>query len=305
MELISNTWSKKGLIFQPNSNLEWMKTHAALPIALPIKDNLFRIYFSTRNSHNQASVGYVELDITNPKEILHVSENPVLTLGKIGCFDDSGVMAHSIVDVNGKLYLYYTGWNQSKTVPFRWAIGLAISEDNGKTFERISEGPILDRNTIDPYFAASPTVIFEENLWKMWYISGQGWHSVSGKLFNPYHIRYAESEDGVNWKRQGHVAIDFKTKDETRIGRASVIKTKNFYQMWYSYASKNYEMGYAESDDGINWIRKDEESGINISKTGWDSEMIEYPFIFRHNEKTYLLYNGNNYGETGFGYALS
>jgi hypothetical protein len=32
--------------------------------------------------------------------------------------------------------------------------------------------------------------------------------------------------------------------------------------------------------------------------------MIEYPFVFDHQGSRYLLYNGNNYGETGVGLAL-
>jgi hypothetical protein len=83
--------------------------------------------------------------------------------------------------------------------------------------------------------------------------------------------------------------------------------------MWYSYRQKrgyrsdkssSYRLGYAESRDGIKWNRKDDQVGINVSPSGWDSEMIEYPFYYAQNDKEYLFYNGNGFGKTGFGYAV-
>jgi hypothetical protein len=71
--------------------------------------------------------------------------------------------------------------------------------------------------------------------------------------------------------------------------------------MWYSHRGKNYRIGYAESLDGLHWTRKDNEAGIHVSRSGWDSQMIEYPFVFDHQGSRYLLYNGNDYGKTGIG----
>lgn len=75
--------------------------------------------------------------------------------------------------------------------------------------------------------------------------------------------------------------------------------------MFYSvrYVDKLYRLGYAESKDGVNWIRKDNEIGIDVSADGWDSEMICYPAVVKTNNKTFLFYNGNNNGASGFGYA--
>jgi len=297
-------WEKRGMIFCANNNSEWMKTHASLPFADKISDDVYRIYFSTRNSNNQASIGYIETDMTNPTKILSLSKEPVLSLGNIGSFDDNGVMGSCIVNKDGTKYLYYIGWNVGTTIPFRWSIGLAISKDGGKTFRKYSNGPILDRNPIDPYLVSSPTVIFDEGKWKMWYISALRWEMHEGKLRAPYHIKYAESNDGINWDRQGIVAIDFKYPGEFAIGRASVIKEDNLYKMWYSYSIDRYRIGYAESSDGMHWERKDEQAGIDVSESGWDSEMIEHTNVFVHDGKKYMLYTGNQYGKTGFGYAI-
>ncbi len=297
-------WIKKGLFFSPRGEFPWMQSHASTPIADHIEDDIFRIYFTSRNSKNYSSIGYIEIDITSPQKILSISKTPVIYPGKLGTFDDTGAMTASIINHNEKKYLYYIGWNQSITVPFRWSIGLAISTDGGKNFSKISEGPIMERNHIDPYFVSSPTVIKEDKIWKMWYISGLGWQKNNDKLFIPYNIRYAESLDGINWERNGKFCMDFKDSTETRIGRASILKEAKKYRIWYSHAGKSYRIGYAESLDGIKWERKDELAGIDVSETGWDSEMIEYSYIFDHKGTKYMLYNGNNYGKTGIGYAI-
>lgn len=299
-------WIKKGLIFEPKDNFDWMVTHAAVPIADKIKDNLYRIYFATRDKDNRSHTAYIEIDIKNPKMILSISENPILKPGALGTFDDSGAMPSWIVNHEGKKYLYYIGWNLGITVPFRNSIGLAISQDGGSTFNKYSEGPILDRIFSEPYFVASSCVIIEKEVWRMYYLSCVKWGLESGKPKHYYHIKYAESKDGINWDRRGIVCIDFKSKDEYAISRPCVIKEDGIYKMWYSYRGgrDTYRIGYAESADGIMWERKDEEAGIDVSDSGWDSEMIEYPFVFKHKGKTYMLYNGNSYGETGLGYAI-
>jgi hypothetical protein len=67
--------------------------------------------------------------------------------------------------------------------------------------------------------------------------------------------------------------------------------------------SQSYRLGYAESDDGLRWTRKDADVGIDRSVTGWDSEMIEYCSLYEHKGRQFMLYNGNGFGRSGFGYA--
>lgn len=298
-------WTKKGLIFCPSNNYDWMRTHAALPIADHVKDDIFKIYFSSRDSQNRSFTTFLEIDITNPKKILHLSKKPIISPGEIGSFDDSGAMGSCLVNFDEKKYLYYIGWNLGKTVPYRNSIGLAISNDDGNTFEKFSEGPILERNYKEPHFLASCHVNIEDEIWKMWYLSCVRWELVNNKPNPFYHIKYAESENGIDWIREGKVCIDFKDENEWAISKPCVIKNKDRYQMWYSNRGvKSYRIGYAESKNGIEWERLDDEAGIDISASGWDSKMIEYPFVFSHKEMVYMLYNGNDYGKSGFGYAV-
>jgi predicted GH43/DUF377 family glycosyl hydrolase len=297
-------WVKKGLILEPTGQYDWMVTHASMPCAERIGEDLYRIYFCGRNSQSRVQTGYIEIDINEPQKILSITEKPVLGLGSLGAFDDTGVWPAWIVDHDSKKYLYYNGRMAGVTVPFYSYIGLAISRDGGKTFERFSKTPILERNDYDPYMTQAPCVIIENAIWRMWYGSVVGWEIEDGKPKHYYHIKYAESKDGINWERNGVVCIDFKSKDEYAISRPCVVKEGGIYKMWYSYRGESYRIGYAESKDGIHWERKDDQAGIDVSDSGWDSEMIEYAFVFEHKGKKYMLYNGNDYGKTGLGYAI-
>ena len=301
-------WRKLSQIFCPDNNYPWMINYAAVPIAYNIDNDIFRIYFSSRDKNNRSYTCFVVLDINNPSDIIDISNYPILSPGEIGCFDDSGSMATSMQRINDKLFLYYIGWNLGVTVPFRNSIGLAISEDNGITFEKAFKGPVLDRTKDEPYFVASNCVLFDNSIYKMWYLSCVKWNMINDKPVHYYHIKYSESTDGINWDRCGIIAIDFLYENEYAISVPRVIKEDNIYKMWYSYRggflSDNYRIGYAESKNGIEWTRKDDEIGIDISSGGWDSEMICYPFVFDHKGKRYMLYNGNGYGKTGFGLAV-
>lgn len=304
--MIKLKWKKLGLIFCPNNNYDWMYSHASVPIAEHLNDDYYKIYFSSRDRNNRSFGGYVIINLNEPQKILEISKKPILSPGKIGTFDDSGTMLSWIVNYNNEKYLYYIGWNLTVTVPFRNSIGLAML-NNGE-FHKMSEGPIMDRTFNEPYFCASSCVLIEDNKWKMWYLSCTGWKIVNNSPRHFYHIKYAESFDGINWNRDGKIAIDFKSEYEYAISRPCVLKENDRYKMWYSYRGTKkidtYRIGYAESYNGIDWIRMDDLVGIDVSKEGWDSDMIEYPYVFNHNNKKYMLYNGNKYGKTGFGLAV-
>lgn len=306
-------WIKKGLIFSAANQFEWMVHHACLPIADKVNDDILRIYFGPRDRQGRTQTAFIEVEADNPSNVLYVHDRPVLGLGKLGAFDDSGAMPSCIVNHHGKKYLFYIGWNLGVTVSYRNSIGLAVSEDHGLTFSRVFEGPIVDRNALEPYFCASPFVIIDDDeKWKLWYTSSTGWTTLDGKPEPLYQIKYAESGDGVNWTRNNSPCIHYKFEHEAN-ARPCVSKEDGEYRMWYCYRgstnyrtdkSQSYRLGYAESADGVRWERKDDEVGIDRSAEGWDSQMIEYPYVYEHRGRKYMLYNGNGFGETGFGYAV-
>lgn len=311
-------WVKKGLIYCPKGDLCFSKSHAQVPVVDYIKsENIFRVYFSTRDDKSRSLPSYIELDADNPTNILKIADNPILDLGDIGTFDDCGVMPSWIIEHGQEKYLYYIGWNVRNTIAYHNSVGLAISSDGGKSFKKFSEGPLWDRDYIEPHYSGTSCVIIDENgKWKNWYLSCTEWRMIDGKSEPRYHIKYAESDDGINWKRDGSIAIDYSGDDEAGIVKASVIKCGDLYRMWFSYrnfanyrtdVNNSYRIGYAESSDGINWKRYDyNESpfGLDVSQDGWDSKMVEYPHVIKHKNKLLMFYNGNGFGASGFGYAI-
>lgn len=298
------TWVKKGRIFAPQRRGKWMVSHAAVPVADRIGEDRYRVFFTARDGFNRSHVGYFEFDLSDPQKVLRVSEEPVLGPGSLGTFDEDGSMGCSLLNYQGRKYLYYTGWNRAQSVPFRNAIGLAVSVDGGESFSRYSAGPLLDRGIHDPCSLGTPCVRVEDGCWSMWYLTCSKWAVENAKLRHYYHIAYASSRDGIDWYRDGRVCIGFESPGEYAIARPSVIKTGSGYKMWYSVRGDRYRIGYAESSDGIQWVRRDRACGLEPSAAGWDSEMVEYPFVFSHCNTCYLLYNGNGYGRSGIGLAV-
>ncbi|SRR6266481_3112867 len=304
-------WIKKGLIFKPDHNFPWMISHAAIPVVDSMNEGKLRIYYSSRDSQGRSRPTYIEVDDSDPSRIIYIHDRPILPLGDAGTFDDNGIMPSWIVNHGGTKYLYYIAWNPQVTVSYRLAIGLAISTDGGKTFEKYSDGPICDRDISEPFFNTAPCVLKDGDKWRMWYVSCTGWRLINDRQEPLYNIKYAESKDGIYWTRTGHICIGYDNFTEA-IGRPSVYFKDDKFRMLYSYRSasnyrtdpaKSYRLGYAESSDGLHWTRFDEQVGIDRSSQGWDSEMIEYCYRHDQGNSTYLFYNGNGFGMSGVGYA--
>ena len=242
----------------------------------------------------------------DPRRVLAVSRRPIFDVGEPGTFDDNGVNPVCLVEHEGRKYLYYVGWQLGVKVRYYLFVGLAVSDDGGESFRRRSRVPVLDRSDGERFVRTAANVMIDEGRWKMWYIGGSDWLEVHGKSVPSYTLRYLESADGLHWGPSGKVCLDFASTDEYGFGRPFVIKQNSGYAMWYSIRSisKGYRLGYAESPDGLTWQRKDDEVGLDVSPDGWDSEMICFSSLVTVGDKTYLFYNGNNYGATGFGVAV-
>lgn len=304
-------WQKKGLVYCPAQEFNWMKDRAIAPVPHLISPETLRIYFSTRDQQGRSTPIYLDTKPGQPELIQQVHGTPVLPFGAPGSFDDNGILISSILQQGNDTYLYYVGWNPRVTVPYHLSIGLAISHAGGP-FEKYSTGPILDRGPTEPYFNTAPCVLHQNGRWHMWYVSCTGWKQVHGQAEPLYNVKYAASTDGLYWERTGQVAIANDDFAEA-IGKPFVYHEAGRYKMIYAYRNSidyrtnpqtSYRLGYAESDDGQQWQRLDDQVGISFSPEGWDSLMMEYASSYTFNGKRYLLYNGNGFGESGFGYAV-
>ena len=273
-----------------------------VPTPQPLGAGLFKVLFSGRDDRNRSHIGYAIVDLGGPARVLDVSAEPLLTPGELGCFDDNGVSPSSLVDLgDGRQHLYYIGWNPGSTVRVHLFGGLAISEDGGRTFERYSRAPILERGRTDPFLNTAPYALHDAEGWVMYYVCGVGWQH---RDLPRYHIRRAESAEGLTWVRDGHVCIDFATPEETALARPWVVKRAGIHCMWFAYKRQSYRIGYAESRDGLTWRRDDACAGIGVSASGWDAEMVEYAAVVEHGGRQFMFYNGNGYGVDGIGLAI-
>jgi hypothetical protein len=303
-------WQKLGRVFVPSGEMPWGRSHCTVPTPYAPSDGRLRVYFGARDGQSRTSTTFVELDPLAPTTVTHVHDRPVMPLGAMGCFDDAGVMPSCVVEAGGEQRFYYTGWNTSTTVPYRNAIGVAVSRDGGSTFERAFSGPIVDRHPREPHFCASPFVLRDGGMWRMWHLSCTEWRIVDGRPEPVYLIRHIESDDGFEWRRPGTIAIPYACDDEA-ITRPWVIKEGSEFLMWYCYRSLRqyrggpggYRIGFATSGDGVRWKRQDSAVELATSAGDWDAEMIAYPAVIDLRGRSYLLYNGNGFGASGFGLA--
>ena len=303
-------WNKKGLICSSNNfNLAWFKKNTMVPVPYLIDDTRLRIFITMCDDDNVGRIGFVDVNPNNPCEILGYSKSPILDIGEDGCFDDNGVVTASILKVGTTLYMYYSGYQKCVKVPYLIFTGVAISKDNGFSFRKLSKRvPMLDRIEGENSTRCVPFVFHENGIFRMWYTadSKNGWVDAGIKKLPLYDLKVMTSHSPIEWPRvAGEISVTFNNSDEHGIAKCTLWKEDGLYKIIYSIRSlsKGYRLGYGESLNGINFTRKDEEVGVDVSEFGWDSEMIAFAERFEFKNRVYLFYCGNHYGLDGMGYA--
>lgn len=303
-------WIKKGQIYSPEiMRANGMILHSQNPVPVVLEDRI-RIFFACRPQHDISVPTYIDVAKYDMKKILYCNKQPILELGKRGTFDEFGIIPTEIVWHDDELWMYYTGWQRGINITYTLSIGLAVSRDQGQTFYKKYEGPVLDRTKDEPYMTMAPCIFYEDLLWHAYYASGIGFLQEKDKYEPQYIIKYATSEDGINW-HQKNIAVIEKQMDDESNTRPTVVKMNGEYHMWFCYrgghdyrgGERSYRIGYAKSSDLKKWFRDDSAAGIDVSSSGWDSEIITYPYVREIEDKYYMFYNGNGFGKTGFGYA--
>ena len=303
-------WKRMGHVFSAKERDGIGGSHAQVPTAL-VFENFIRVFYADRTDSGKSYISYVDLDRSDYTTVLYAHEKSILPLGKAGTFDDDGVMPSFALRNDDAIWLYYSGWNRGVTVPYRNSVGIAVSYDGGDTFQRLYEGPVLERTPIEPYLAVTPSILKVKNAWRMWYASGLGWRNVQGKFEPVYVIKNAGSTDGVNWERPNKICVPQIHANEA-FARPTVIMDGHMYRMWfcardsvdYRDGKGAYRIGYAESLDGNYWIRLDEKFGLGVSNDPWETTMTCYPFVLNIDGRIIMYYNGNSFGATGFGCAI-
>ena len=187
----------------------------------------------------------------------------------------------------GKYYLWYTGQNNGVS-----CIGLAMSDD-GAIFRRVSATPILKSDLkFEGVSVMNPCVLRDESekVFKMWYSAGE--------TYEPDVICYAESVDGVAWKKREKPVLEKKKSHKWecyKVGGCNVVKNADgSYDMYY-IGYQNVDVAricWAHSKDGVYWVREDDNLLLSPSKNAWDSDAVYKPSVVKTKDKSYLWYNG-------------
>jgi sucrose-6-phosphate hydrolase SacC (GH32 family) len=311
-------WKKLGRVFNPTEIKDkyWLNEFAQAPATL-LFDDFVRVYFSSRSQRDKdgqfvSYSAFIDLDRNNLFNIVNIAEKPVLQLGKKGCFDEFGTYPISVIKENDELIAYYAGWTRCVSVPFNTAIGIARSYNDGVTFHKLGDGPVLSYSSNEPFLISGPKIRRYNDTYYLFYISGMEWISVNNKPEMVLKIRIATSKDGLSWIKNDKNLIAELTDTNESQASPDVFFSNGRYHMFFDYwipstfrETKLRKIGYAYSIDLINWIRDDHKAGIDISTdNSFDNEMIAYPHVFNLDEKVYMFYLGNEVGRYGFGLAV-
>ena len=288
-------WDKLGLVIRPDTDLWWSRSHAMLPTPEHVEGSLWRIWQAGRNEKNQSHVGWALIDLERPDQVIERSQEPLLTPGPLGAFDDNGVLPSCLVKDGEETLLYYIGFKPGGTTRMDLYGGLAARTGDGGAFVRVNRAPILERCDVNPYINTAPWVVRDGDEWRMYYVAGTEWVHPDLPRYN---IQIATSADGRIWNRDGRVAIDFDA-GENALARPYVYHDGHRWVMWFASKGNAYRARIAYSDDGLNWTRDPAGPGLEPTPDGPDSDMLEYFIVLIHKGKRVVFYNGNDYGRAG------
>jgi hypothetical protein len=297
-------WEKLGRVFCASGETPWMQSHAFVPTPFVLDSARIRVYAAFLDGDGIGRVGWVDVAVDDPTCVAAISTSPALDLGEPGSFDDNGVTPMCIVrDDQGTLRLYYTGWQLFPSIRYLMLTGAAVSRDGGLTFARLRTTPVLDRTSEELIARTAAYVERDGATWRVWYAAGSETIVRNRKRTPTYSIRFAESDDGLEWPSAGTEVLTPRPPDEFGVGRPCIVRRPPLCELWHSTRSisAGYRIGLACSEDGLHFTRAD--PGIGPSAGGWDSEMMCFPYVVETAAGRYLFYNGNDYGRTGFGVA--
>lgn len=219
-----------------------------------------------------------------------VRSGAVLVRGGTGAWDASGVRAGSVLKINGRFQMYYSG--QSSV----WAIGVATSTD-GVIWNKVGTAPVVpaggwaSRGVMDAHVIQVGT---------QYYLYYSGLNSSSR-----YHVGLARSSDGLTFIPESNPVLSPTSGgwDNHHAYQPSVIYDGQIFTMWYygyynsggTSPTVRYRIGRATSSDGITWV-KDSANPVFTGVSGWDSGGVHSPHVVKIGSIYYMAYTGFDSG---------
>lgn len=299
---MSSNWVKIKKILNPyDPKVTWLGSNCGASFVLPTKDKkIYDLFVTGRDKNNYSQIGKLKLDFSGIKKInvIHDGNSIFFTKGAKGSFDEHGVAYPWFLKKNDGMLMYYVGWKKRPDIPFINNIGIA--EYKNGTVKRLCKNFIKIKNENSNFGIGSCAVDKKNNEYLMWYTCFKKWKWIDGNWHPRYIINIAKSIDGINWKKEADNIFQQNYKNFCQC-RPTFLKNNNGYEIWFSARGEDYKIYKSKSNDGLVW--SGEVLDISLSKEGWDSTGMAYPYVFMHENNTYMIYSGNKYGKGGLGIA--
>lgn len=311
----SQEWKKHSAnpVLQASPAGNWDHDWTTGACLVQVSPEEWRLYYSSRGQ----GIGFATGDLQEPTRWQRFARNPVFRPGQPGRFDQDGVIMPEIVKLSDThWYMYYVGLGPPATdhpAAGPWLTGLAESRDGGLSWRRVSEDPIIEAglpNTYDGSGTGTVSVLKTDRGWWMWYTA------VTRGAPPLFSLALATSPDGIHWTKHAANPVltfdPFLPYEAVAVSKPHVLYEDGVFKLWYSasgFLKQNYErsfyrISYAESEDGVHWIRYPANPVLDVGPQGsWDDRMVEYPEVVRSGETLHLWYSGNGFGDVGYAAA--
>jgi hypothetical protein len=299
-------WTKQGLIFStedfPLSSK--LLSHASNPTPVRIGENLYRVFFSSRDETKRSSIGAFDFDSLS-LEVMRVSEQPVCSFGSEESFFSHGLGLGNVFTFRGRRFISFMGWKIKPGEHWMGEIGwVELLPD--LTLGEPDPVPLIGLSRHDPISLSYPYLWEENGYLHAIYGSTLRWETPDCDMVHI--LKYSSSSDARNWSTP--VDLPWIEGTAQAFSRPALFDSGGAgNHIWFSYRpgvlSEKYKIGHAQSKDKVHWRLDLQNFSLDNSPSGWDSEMVEYPAVVAESNRLLMFYNGNGYGQTGIGLAIS
>ncbi len=197
-------------------------------------------------------------------------------------YDGNGTSSPSIIFHDNEYKMWYAGRDTGLQI-------LYANSTNGISWNK--HGIVLPHGgvgTLDYAGTSSPSVLYEDGEYKIWYTGDNGTTS---------RILYANSTDGISWIKQG-IALDLGTigeYDDAQLLSPSVLYEGGEYKIWYTGIHDSiHRILYANSADGMSWNKYG--MVLEASQYGeFDTHEVKNSCVVMTQDGYEMYYSGSKY----------
>ena len=156
-----------------------------------VENGLWVMYYAALETEGGRSTSIGRATAESPDGPWTRSEAPIFKTSESPAWDSLSLTTGSVVDVNGRMRLYYSGFSEDGQI----GIGYAESA-NGITWAKRSEPVMTGANPGEwDEIVYAPFVQVHDGMWEMFYHGDP----ISSRSSNEIGLGLATSTDGVNW----------------------------------------------------------------------------------------------------------